>query len=78
VVRGGCRWLAFAVVVATVLAGLGGVGGWLGFKSGLERVMVLVKHGAWFLKVACFRWCCGWAVLAGLAGVGGCSGVKCG
>jgi hypothetical protein len=41
-----------------VLAGLVGVGGCRGFKSGLERVMVLVKHGAWFLRVACFRTAC--------------------
>ena len=43
------------VVVGAMLAGLCGVGGWFGFKSGLERVMVLVKRGAWFLGVACFR-----------------------
>jgi hypothetical protein len=32
--------LAFGSLVAVVLlAGLRGVGGWLGFKNGLERVM---------------------------------------
>jgi hypothetical protein len=43
VVKGGA-WclvvLAFdSLVVVVVLAGLRGVGGWFGFKSGLERVM---------------------------------------
>jgi hypothetical protein len=47
--------LLSVVVVATVLAGLRGVGGWLGFKNGVERVMVLGMGGAWFLEVACFR-----------------------
>ena len=43
------------------LAGLRGVGGCGGVKSGLERVMVMGKRGAWFLRVACFR--AGWLPL---------------
>jgi ABC-type enterochelin transport system permease subunit len=42
-------------VVGTRLAVVDGAGGRNGVKGGLERVMVLVKRGAWFLGVACFR-----------------------
>ena len=42
-------------MVGVLLAGLAGVGGCGGLKSGLERVMVLGMGGAGFLGVACFR-----------------------
>ena len=48
-------------MVGALLARLRGVGGCDGVKSGLERVMVLVKRGAWFLRMACFR--AGWLPL---------------
>jgi hypothetical protein len=71
--------LAFGSLVVVLLAGLAGIGGRSGFKSGLEE-----KRGWW-----------GWAerggsvvlafgslvvvvVLAGLTGVGGCFGFKSG
>jgi hypothetical protein len=49
---GGGRWLERDLR-------LHGVGGCGRLKSGLERVMVVGMGGAWWLRAACFRWCCG-------------------